>query len=62
MVCPVHHGMFCIQVYIDNDINTDSIDHFIYIIETRVESVGSMATAGEVCMPGVYSFQTYSQQ
>ena len=34
----------------------------ICIIETRVESVVSMAAAGEVCPPGVYSFQTYSQQ
>ena len=62
MVCPVHHGMLCVQGCTDNDINTDSTDHYICIIETRVESVGSMVAAGAVCMPGVYSSQAYSQQ
>ena len=63
-ISPVHHGMLCVQVCTDNDINTDSTDHYICIItlETRVKSVGSMAAAGEVCMSGVYSVQTYSQQ
>ena len=30
VVCPVHHGMLCVQGCTDNDINTDSTDHYMY--------------------------------
>ena len=56
-VSPVHHGMLCVQVCTDNDINTDSTDHYICIIETRVKSVGSMAAAGRSVCQGYTPFR-----
>ena len=63
VVSLVHHGMLCVQVCTDNDINTDSTDHYMYYRDKgRMRGVNGGRWGGLYARGIIYSFQTYSQQ